>query len=153
MLYPQLLVFERDGLLAALLRPLAEQRKWFIREPRRADACVRLLRRRHPAVLVIRVETDVLPALALVQRVAWLCPETQMVVSADVANAELLGLALHLGARYVLMPPQPRNRLPTVVENLMDAAIARLRAAGTPQRQGATTAADDELPEADLEDE
>lgn len=153
MLYPQLLVFERDGLVTALLRPLAEQRKWFVREPRRADACVRLLRRGHPAVLVIRVEADVLPALALVQRVAWLCPQTQIVVSAEVANPDLLGLALHLGARYVLMPPQLRNRLPTVVENLMDAAIERLQATRVPQGQAITAEPDDDLPEASLEDE
>lgn len=143
--YPQVVIFERDGLLAALLRPLAEQHKWFVREPRREDACLRLLRRGLPAVLVIRLQADVVPGLALLERATWLCPETLAIVVGEVDNPELAALAWHLGARYVLMPPEPRGRLPAVIESLMHAATERLHAVHSPQEE--------DLPEASLEDE
>jgi hypothetical protein len=125
MLYPQLLTYETDGLLAALLRPLAEQKQWMLREPRRLDACLRLLGRGHPTVLVIRAGSDLLEAMTLLERMAWLGLPGQTVVVADVHNPELFGLAWHLGASYVLMPPQPRYRLPEIVTSLMETAIQR----------------------------
>lgn len=153
MLYPQLLVFETDGLLAALLRPLAEERRWLLREPRRADSCVRLLRRGHPAVLVLRLGSDVLQGLSLLERVTLLCPDAQVIVVGDTDNPELAGLAWHLGARYVLLPPQPRSRLAAVVAGLMDAAIAQRQAIPAGTTGDVLRGESEELPEASLEDE
>lgn len=152
MRYAQLLVYETDGLLAALLRPLAEGRRWLVREPRRPEACMRLLRRSQPAVLVLRLETDVLLGLSVLERVWRLCPQARTVVIGDTANSELCALAWHLGAGYVLLPPQARSRLPEVVAALMDAAAGQ-QAADLAVRGEGTGPADDELPEASLEDE
>ena len=109
MRYPQLLVYETDGLLASTLRPLAENRKWILREPRQTAACLRLLRRAHPAVLVIKVGTDMSREMNLLERIRWLRPEAFTVVVLGAANPPVAALAWHAGATYVLAPPQPRK--------------------------------------------
>lgn len=129
MLYPQLLVYETDGLLAASLRPLAEERRWALREPRQLGACLRLLRRPHPAVLVLKIGADVIREMSLLERVRWLRPEAATVVVGDVENGALALLAWHFGAGYVLVPPQPRFLLPAVIVSLMEHSVSRLRPA------------------------
>ncbi|HEY7310966.1 MAG TPA: hypothetical protein VH643_16500 [Gemmataceae bacterium] len=57
MRHPQVLVYESDGRLADVLRPLAEKNKWLLREPRQLSACLRLLDRGGPGVLVLRTHT------------------------------------------------------------------------------------------------
>ena len=42
-----------------------------------------------------------------------------VVLAADGDQPELAGLAWDLGAAYVLLPPQPRERLPEIVAGLM----------------------------------
>jgi hypothetical protein len=119
MRYPQLLVYDGDGRLAALLRPLAEQRRWSLREPRQPGACLRLLGRAGPNLLVLRAGRDLERELTLLDRVSWLHPETATVLVADSDHPRLAGLAWDLGAAYVLMPPLPRDSLPEVVAALM----------------------------------
>jgi len=132
MRHPQLLVFERDGRLAQLLRALSEQRNWSLREPRQLEHCWRLLREGHPSVLVLRVGSKVETELALLERVAALLPMLPIVVVGDVENEALTDLAWDLGASCVLLPPLSRDWLPAVVAGLMDAAIGDLRQAPTP---------------------
>lgn len=127
MRYPQLLVYESDGLLAGMLRPLAEERKWVLREPRQTAACLRLLRRAHPAVLVIKVGTDSAGEMNLLERVRWLRPEAFTVVVLEPANPAVAALAWHAGATYVVAPPQPRTTLPELISSLMENAIERSR--------------------------
>jgi hypothetical protein len=117
--YPQVLVYEGDGRLAALLRPAIEARKWSLREPRGLAACIRLLRRGGPGVLVVKIGRDLEHELALLERVAWLFPDTATVVVGESDKAALAGVAWDLGAAYVLFPPQPRERLPEIVVGLM----------------------------------
>jgi hypothetical protein len=117
--HPQVLVYETDTRLADLLRDLARQRRWALREPRRLEACLDLLRAGGPAVLVLRVSGDGARPLALLERVTWLCPHAATVVVGDEANEVLAGLAWDLGASYVLFPPQSRDRLPALVGELM----------------------------------
>jgi hypothetical protein len=117
--HPQILVYESDGKLAVLLRPLAEERKWVLREPRQVAPCLRLLRRGGPGVLVIKAGRDLERELTLLEQVAWMCPETATVLVGDAESAVLAGLAWDLGATYVLFPPQPRERLPEIVAGLM----------------------------------
>lgn len=125
--YPQVLVYESDGRLARRLQSLARTRKWFVREPRRLDACLRLLRGNNPCVLVLKIGSDVVRELALLEQVHWLCPEAATVVAGDTENPALAGLAWHLGASYVLFPPQPPDLLPVVVTHLMEARINERR--------------------------
>ena len=121
--HPQVLIFESDGQLAGVLRPLAEERRWLVREPRQWQACVRLLRRGGPGVLVIKVGRDLERELGLLERVGWLSPETGRVVVGDSEHAWLAGLAWDLGADFVLLPPLGRELLPEVVSDLMASEV------------------------------
>lgn len=122
--HPQLLVYETDGRLAALLRPVAESRRWALREPRQARSCLRLLRRGGPAVLVVKAGRDLERELSLLERAAWLFPDAATVLVGDDDYPLLAGLAWDLGARHVLFPPQPREWLPEIVVGLMNPPAA-----------------------------
>jgi hypothetical protein len=126
-LYPRILVYEGDGALARLLRPLAEARRWSLREPRRPEACLALLRRGDPGVLVLKLGQDVVRELGLLERVHWLHPNAASLVVADVEDASLDNLAWELGAACVWTAPRPRDLLPAIVAGLMEAAISRQR--------------------------
>jgi DNA-binding NarL/FixJ family response regulator len=118
--YPQLLIHETDGTLAAELRELASKKqRWSLREPRQREGCLRLLQRGGPSILVIKVGRDVENELTLLDQVSWLSPETRIVAVSDTENPLLADLAWDLGATFVLFPPQPRERLVELVESLM----------------------------------
>jgi DNA-binding NarL/FixJ family response regulator len=121
MRHPQLLIHEGDGRLAALLRPLAERRKWSLREPKRPEECAGVLHRGGPAVVVVKVGRDLEQELALLEEVRRLRPEAAVVVVGDAVHAPLIGPAWDLGAAYVLLPPEPRERLAEIVAGLMGA--------------------------------
>jgi hypothetical protein len=114
-----LLIVEGDGRLAAQLRPLADQHKWALHEPRLPSSCLRLLRRGGPAVLVIKAGRDLERELGLLERAARLFPEAATVFVGDVDHPALGGLAWDLGANCVLSPPQQRELLSDVVVGLM----------------------------------
>jgi hypothetical protein len=116
---PQIIVYEQDGRLKLQLEALAGQRRWALREARRPETCLRLLARGGPAVLVLKAGRDLERELALLERATWLYPDAAAVLVADGDRAELAGLAWDLGAAYVLLPPQPRERLPEIVAGLM----------------------------------
>jgi hypothetical protein len=126
MRHPQLILWENDGRLAPLLKPLAEKQRWAFREPRQAGAVLRLLRRGGPGLVVIKAGRDLEQELSLLERVAWLFPDAACVLVADSDHARLAGLAWDLGASYVHAPPQPREHLPEVVAALMPAAEGAL---------------------------
>jgi hypothetical protein len=119
MRHPQVLVYESDGRLADVLRPLAEKNKWLLREPRQLSACLRLLDRGGPGVLVLRLGRDQERELALLEQVSWLHPDAATVLVADGEQAWLSGLAWDLGVSWVLLPPQTRDRLAEMVASLM----------------------------------
>jgi hypothetical protein len=119
MRHPQVLVWESDGRLAALLRPVVEERLWVLREPRQGGAVLRLLRAGGPAVVVIKAGRDLERELSLLDRIAWHCPGAATVLVADSEHARLAGLAWDLGASYVLVPTLPREHLPEIVAALM----------------------------------
>jgi hypothetical protein len=119
MRYPQLVIFEGDGRLAALLRPAAEAGAWALREPRQAGACLRLLGRGDPAVLMLRIGRDLERELTLLERATRLHPEAACVVVAEGDHARLAGLAWDLGAAFVVTPPVPRDVLPDLVGALL----------------------------------
>ncbi|MCI0457737.1 MAG: hypothetical protein L0Z62_12265 [Gemmataceae bacterium] len=120
MRYPQVLVYETDGLLAGLLRRAEKSRAWSLREPRRLESCLRLLRRGGPSVLVLKLGRDLEQELALLERVHARFPETATVVVGDLDYPQLAGLAWDLGAAYVVFPPLPRTLLPELVAGLLE---------------------------------
>jgi hypothetical protein len=117
---PQLLIYEGDEKLVALLRPLAEERKWALRQPQQSLACLDLLARGGPAVLVLRAGTDLERELTLLDRAVWLCPWVRAVVILEAVHPALEAVAWDLGAAYVHAPPQARELLPEVVAGLLE---------------------------------
>jgi hypothetical protein len=121
--HPQLLIYEGEGRLAAMLRPVAAEHKWSVREPRQLESCLRLLRRGGPAVLVLEAGGDLERELTLLERVAWLHPDAAVVFVGEASHAELAGLTWDLGAAYVLLAAQVRERLADVVVTLMSRSV------------------------------
>lgn len=117
--YPQLLVYEGDGRLAALLRPLASAEGWSLREPGRADTCLRLLGRGGSNLLVLRTGRDLDRELTLLDQVRGRFPDTAVVVVTDADHARLVGLAWDLGAAYVLGQDQAREQLTGLAAGLL----------------------------------
>ncbi len=84
-----------------------------------AETCLRLLKAGGPAVLIVKTGRDLERELALLDRATWLYPDAPAVLVADGDQPGLAGLAWDLGAAYVLLPPQPRERLAEIVAGLM----------------------------------
>jgi hypothetical protein len=120
MRYPQIVIYERDGRLAELLRRLASGRRWKIREPRRMEPCLRLLHGPGPSVFVLRIGTDVLREMTLLDEASWLCPEVATIVVSDGNQPALDCLAWELGASYVHSSLASRGALPELVGHVMD---------------------------------
>ena len=149
MQFPQILVYESDGVLAAMLRETAKAKRWALREARKPESCLRLLRDPCPTVLVVKIATHVkreaaLPvkaeeeqqraadrekeqvrSLELLARIHETFPDTAMVTVGDAEDASVAPLAWDFGARYVLVPPQSRQMLPDIVAGLMEETIAK----------------------------
>ena len=125
MRHPMLVIVEGDGRLSAQLRPLAEQHQWALHEPRQSTACLRLLRRGGPAVLVIKAGRDLERELGLLERAVRLFPDVATVLVGDVDHPALAGLAWDVGAACVLFPPQSRESLPDILVGLMNPAGER----------------------------
>jgi hypothetical protein len=125
--HPQLLVYEGDGRLALLLRGFVEKRglKWPVREPRQLQACLRLLQRGGPGVVVLKAGRDLERELTLLERVKFLHPETGVVLVGDSNHGAVAGLAWDLGADYVLLSPYDPSLLFEVVVGLMAPCPAR----------------------------
>jgi hypothetical protein len=120
MRFPQVLVYENDGRLAELLRRDGRSRQWSLREPRRPETCLRLLRRGGPSVLVLKVGTDLVEELTLLDRVSWFFPDTATGVVGDTDNPVVARLAWDLGAAFVLFPPHPQHDLVDIVGGLAE---------------------------------
>jgi DNA-binding response OmpR family regulator len=125
MRFPQVLVYENDGRIAELLRRESKAQRWSLREPRRPEACLGLLRRGGPNVVVLRVGANLHEELALLDRVNWLFPETATIVVGDIDNPVLRGLAWDLGATAVLFPPQQRYDIVDIVSRLLEPHVVR----------------------------
>jgi DNA-binding NtrC family response regulator len=121
MRYPQVLVYERDGRLAALLKQSLDERKlkWVVREPRDLASCLRLLERGGPSVVVVKMGGDLERELTLVERTVFHHPDTKTVLVGDGEHVALAGAGWDLGAAYVLLPPMSRESLPDIVAGLM----------------------------------
>jgi hypothetical protein len=116
---PQVVVYESDGRLAALLRALAERRVWSLREPRQVESCLRLLPGGDPCVLVIKLGRNLEREFELLHSSRRVAPRTSVVVVADTDHSWLSGLGWDLGAACVLVLPRSRETLLEVVATLM----------------------------------
>ena len=132
MKHPQVVVYESDGWLAGQVRRLAADHAWLVRESRRPDACLGLLEDGRPAVLLLRLERELLDGLTLLGQVAERAPDCPVVLVSDVKmegaeqRAQLSALAFDLGARYVLFPPLQQPVIEDLVAGLLGAAIRRV---------------------------
>jgi len=117
--HAQDLVYEADGKLAQRLTQLAGQRGVRLRELRKVEACLSSLRRHGPGVLVLKLGRDLERELTLLERATWLHPDTATIVVGETANPALAGLAWDLGASFVLLPPQPLELLPELVDSFL----------------------------------
>src|SRR5262245_5814624 len=127
MKHPQIVVFETDGTLASYLQPLAQERRWLLRESRQVPACLDLLRG-GPAVLVLKIGRHLVRELTFLDEAHVHAPDAPIVAVGDAEDATLFGLTMELGASFVIFPPQPRQHLVEVVKSLMDATLRRLGA-------------------------
>ena len=131
MYHPQLLVYEPDRRLAALLQPLADKNRWLLREPRQPSAWLRLFRRGGPGVLVLRTgRASMEYELDTLEQLTWLYPDVATILVGDSDQTFLVGLAWDVGASYVLRPPQTRELLPEIVASLMRRYQPELPATG-----------------------
>jgi DNA-binding NtrC family response regulator len=115
----QVVVMERDGRLAEMLRPAAQVQGWWVREVRQPASCLDLLRQSGPTVLVLLVGPQVEIEMALLERVSFLAPECQSVVVIESSDGRLANLAWDLGAAYVLFSAQLQQHLADLVTGLM----------------------------------
>lgn len=124
MRHPQVLVYENDTRISAMLEEVAREKQWLLRHPRQLSECLALLRRGGPNALVLKVGQHLEFEMTLLERVKVLCPDTAAVVVCETIAydlRELAGVAWELGADYVLFLPQPRNFLPEIVAGLLQA--------------------------------
>jgi DNA-binding NtrC family response regulator len=131
MRHPRIVVFETDGTLANYLQPLAQERRWLLRETRQGPACLQLLRE-GPAVLVLKIGRHLVRELTFLDEAHTAAPDAPIVAVGDSEDATLFGLTMELGASYVLVPPQSRQQLTEVVQSLMEATARRLGATELP---------------------
>ena len=132
MKHPQVVVYESDGWLADQVRRLAADHAWLVRESRHSDACLNLLADSRPAVLLLRLERELLDGLTLLGQVSERAPDCPVVLVSDVKmegaeqRAQLSALAFDLGARYVLFPPLQQPVIEDLVAGLLGATIRRV---------------------------
>ena len=132
MKHPQVVVFESDGWLADQVRRLAADHAWLVRESRHPDACLNLLADSRPAVLLLRLERELLDGLTLLGQVTERAPDCPVILVSDVKmegaeqRAQLSALAFDLGARYVLFPPLQQPVIEDLVAGLMGATVRRV---------------------------
>jgi chemotaxis response regulator CheB len=129
---PQVVVYESDGWLADQVRRLAGEHDWLVRESRRPEACLALLEDSRPAVLLLRLERELLDGLTLLGQVSERAPDCPVVLVSDVKmegaeqRAQLSALAFDLGARYDLFPPLQQPVSEDLVAGLMGATVRRV---------------------------
>lgn len=120
MRHPQLLVYETDRRIAAMLQRLADKKNWLLREPRQLSAVLRLFDRGGPGMLVLRLSRDAERELAMLEQLTWLHPDAAILLIADSEQTRLFALAWDLGVRWILLPPHTRERLEEMVAGLME---------------------------------
>jgi hypothetical protein len=118
----QVLAYENDGKLTERLRPLSKERGFWLRQVRQHAACLQVLGRDAPDVLVLKLGRDLEREMSVLEQAGRLFPDTACIVVGDSDFPGLESLAWDLGARFVLFPPQPLDMLPELVAHMLGAA-------------------------------
>jgi hypothetical protein len=131
----ELLRFDADGRPAPAPkitgpRPLPGNREkapksWLVHEPRQPAACLRLLQKGGPTILIIQLTKEPAAELELLERAARRHPNAFSVAVGEEAHRSLVPLAWDLGATAVLLPPRVGERLQEIVLGLMQSVMAR----------------------------
>ena len=142
MRYPQVLIHDDEGGLVRALTPLAAARKpaWVVRQPRRLDACARLVMCGHPTVLVLKAGRDLVREMTLIDRVRSASPEAQVVVVAAAASPALTALAWHLGAAFVFTTDPAPEALAEVIDGLLQRSFETCRGGSSAKQSAAPVA-------------
>jgi hypothetical protein len=119
MRFPELVIYERDGRLARVLEATAGTHRWALRQPRRIEGCMELLRQGGPAIVLIGLSSDLEAEFGLFRTIREFHPDVSVIVVGSTEHPALADLAWDLGARYVHFPPEPRDRIVDVVAGFM----------------------------------
>jgi DNA-binding response OmpR family regulator len=119
MMLPLVLIYERDRRLAEALRGPAEENRWLLREQRRSEQVLGLLRRRGPGVLVLQIGAAPEKDVALLQRVRDAFAETGIIAILERENPALAGIVWDLGANMVFFAPVIAESLAATVSALL----------------------------------
>jgi hypothetical protein len=155
MRYPQLVVYETERRLVTWLReavdvaellrfdadgrpspkpkitsPLpggqgAATQSWLVHEPRQPAACLRLLQKGGPTVLILQLTKEPAEELELLEKAARRHPNALTVVIGEELHRSLVPLVWDLGATAVFLPPRVGERLQEIVLGLMQSLMAR----------------------------
>ena len=98
---------------------------WLVHEPRQPAACLRLLEKGGPTVVIIQLTAKPAAELELLERVARYHPRAMSVVVGDESHRSLVPLAWDLGATAVLLPPRVGERMQEIVLGLMQSIMAQ----------------------------
>ena len=129
---PQVVVYETDGWLAGQIKRLAGENGWLVRESRQPEACLALLREAPLAVVLLKLEKDLVEGLTFLSSLAEHAPDCPVILVSDVKmegseqRAQLTALAFDLGVRYVLFPPLQQTVIEDLVSGFMSATLKRL---------------------------
>lgn len=115
MRHTQVLAWQVSEPLLDALRVLTQERGVWLREVSHEKTCLNLMRQGGPGVLVLNIGKNLEAELSTLEAVSRIFPEQATIVVGDTAHPTLAALAWDLGARYVLFPPEPLDRLPQIV--------------------------------------
>jgi DNA-binding NarL/FixJ family response regulator len=104
MRHAQIITFGLETRQVDKLRLWTESRGLWLRPTRHVEACLNLLRKGGPDVLVIRLGRDLERELLLLERTSTLFPDTTSMVIGSSDHPPLARLAWDLGASCVLLP-------------------------------------------------
>jgi len=113
------IVYESEDLLAGMLDELTHMRRWSLRKVRQTATCLEEVREGGPTVLVMSLGRNLEQELSLLAELTTTYPNVATVVVGESHHVSMAGIAWDLGARYVMLLPQPGNWLAEIVAPLM----------------------------------
>lgn len=119
MQHAQILTYGVEGRLEEHLRQWTQGRGVWLRAVSHAKTCLNLLRKGGPAVLILRLGQDLEKELSLLEQVGQLFPTTRILAVLGDDDPQLAALAWDLGARFVLVPPVPIEKIGDILDGLL----------------------------------